>query len=71
MTSECDAQSASIYVDGDGETRCRCVVCARCGHHTGNAHQGHYWSFCKSTGKLEGFHFCCPGLPCEYPADPS
>jgi hypothetical protein len=31
----------------DGTTRCRCVVCPRCGHHTGNAHQGHYWSFCK------------------------
>jgi hypothetical protein len=26
---------------------CRCLVCARCGHHTGNAHQGHYWMFCK------------------------
>lgn len=26
---------------------CRCVVCARCGHHTGNSHQGHWWGTCK------------------------
>lgn len=64
----CDAPHPSIYVDADGNYHCRCVICARCGKHTGNAHQGHYWSKCKRTGRSEGFHFCCPDLPCEYPA---
>jgi hypothetical protein len=39
----CDAHlfgGAASVVDG----HCRCVVCPRCGHHTGNAHQGHYWA---------------------------
>lgn len=39
---------------------CRCVVCPRCGHHTGNAHQGHYWGFCKVTRTVREFHTCCP-----------
>lgn len=43
---------------------CRCMVCARCGHHTGNSHQGHYWALCAATGKRRRFHFCCPG-DCE------
>lgn len=40
--------------------RCRCLVCARCGHHTGNANQGHYWSWCSVTRSIRSFHFCCP-----------
>ncbi len=44
---ECDAAqfggSPSVYIDGT----CRCIVCPRCGHHTGNSHQGHYWRTCK------------------------
>lgn len=44
--------------------RCRCLVCARCGHHTGNNTQGHWWSWCKVRGTLRGHHFCCPG-DCE------
>ena len=44
-TSECDAPNGASYSILDG--RCRCIVCARCGHHTGNAHQGHYWKACK------------------------
>lgn len=52
----CDAENPSVYIDGS----CRCLVCGRCGHHTGNGTQGHYWSFCKVTGKREEFHFCCP-----------
>lgn len=47
MTGSCDAaewgHAASIAPDG----QCRCIVCARCGHHTGNSHQGHWWAFCK------------------------
>jgi hypothetical protein len=39
----CDADTPTVGQDG----RCRCLVCARCGHHTGNSHQGHYWSHCK------------------------
>jgi len=59
----CDHPSASIGPDG----ACRCVVCSRCGHHTGNAHQGHYWSYCIVTGTDRGFHMCCPGN-CEIEA---
>ena len=61
-TSECDATDAS-YVDG----HCRCIVCARCGHHTGNAHQGHYWAYCSATKTLRDFHLCCPD-DCELEA---
>lgn len=39
---------------------CRCVVCVRCGQHTGNATQGHYWRWCKATGGFREFHLCCP-----------
>lgn len=45
------------------------MVCGRCGEHTGNNHQGHWWSFCQVRAKqvddwkdaLRGMHFCCPG----------
>jgi hypothetical protein len=59
MISECDAMQyggAPSMFDG----QCRCLVCARCGHHTGNSHQGHFWSMCKATRSLRDFHFCCP-----------
>lgn len=52
--------SPTLYPDGG----CRCVVCARCGHHTGNSHQGHFWAFCKVTRSIREPHFCCPG-DCE------
>lgn len=48
---ECDAAefgaAATLLVIGDPGSGCRCIVCGRCGHHTGNAHQGHYWRLCK------------------------
>lgn len=43
------------------------MVCGRCGHHTGNNTQGHYWGRCNVTGTLRGFHFCCPD-DCELEA---
>ena len=50
--SACDAgMQASTYQAPDGTTVCRCVVCPRCGHHTGNSHQGHYWRSCKVLAK--------------------
>lgn len=57
MTSQCDAPNSPMYIDGD----CRCLVCSRCGHHTGNNTQGHYWALCKVTKTVRDFHFCCPG----------
>ncbi len=67
----CDfaGDSPPVYYSWDAEARaprfvCRCVVCARCGHHTGNTSQGHYWRLCTRTGHMEVFHFCCPG-DCE------
>ena len=52
---------SSAYFDlSTGETYCRCVVCARCGQHTGNSSQGHYWKYCKLTKTMRAFHFCCP-----------
>lgn len=66
----CDYESedAPVYVDfRDGpEPRffCRCLVCARCGKHTGNSTQGHYWGFCSVTKTVREPHFCCPG-DCE------
>lgn len=60
----CDAgPSAGVYMYGN-EMRCRCLVCARCDHHTGNSHQGHYWSMCRVTKRTERPHFCCPN-DCE------
>lgn len=55
-TDVCDYPTATR----DRSGKCRCLVCSRCGHHTGNSHQGHYWSYCKVTKKVERFHFCCP-----------
>ena len=43
----CDAPDGGVYNDGKGGFTCRCMVCGRCGHHTGNANQGHYWAYCK------------------------
>ena len=59
--SECDAETPSVYHMPDGTTACRCMICPRCHHHTGNAHQGHNWAYCKVTGTMRDFHFCCPG----------
>lgn len=56
----CDAGMwASTYQMSDGTVVCRCVVCPRCGHHTGNSHQGHHWGFCKVTRTVRTAHFCC------------
>jgi hypothetical protein len=55
---DCDAElfgNAPTVLDG----RCRCLVCGRCGHHTGNASQGHYWAWCKVTHSIRKHHFCC------------
>lgn len=60
----CDAGGASyviLVVDGEPVQRCRCIVCGRCGRHTGNATQGHYWAWCKVRRGVVDFHFCCPG----------
>lgn len=53
--SPCDHPSASR--DGD---RCRCIVCSRCGRHTGNSTQGHYWAWCSVTKTMRDHHLCCP-----------
>jgi len=39
---------------------CRCMWCVRCNQVTGNTNQGHFWAFCKVTGTMRDFHFCCP-----------
>ena len=45
---ECDAHLFGGAASVNALTgECRCIVCARCGHHTGNSHQGHYWKACK------------------------
>lgn len=51
-------QRTKKYSRSDG------IVCARCKIRTGNNNQGHYWSGCRVTKKLEKFHFCCPA-DCE------
>lgn len=56
----CDAPNGGSYMHDGGSVRCRCTVCPRCRHHTGNSHQGHYWGFCKVTKTTREFHFCCP-----------
>lgn len=63
--SPCDHPSASRIGD-----RCRCIVCSRCGRHTGNAHQGHYWAHCKVTKTRREFHLCCPDGNCELETQP-
>jgi hypothetical protein len=65
--SPCDAEFPSVMQMPDGTTICRCVVCPRCGHHTGNSHQGHYWGYCQVTRTVREFHLCCPG-DCELEA---
>lgn len=45
----------------DGNGGCRCIVCGRCGHHTGNQTQGHYWGYCTKRRMGSEFHHCCPG----------
>jgi hypothetical protein len=69
-SARCDApEPRPLYVvdNGDGSVTygCRCIVCARCEHHTGNATQGHHWAWCQVTKSLREPHFCCPGA-CEY-----
>lgn len=59
MGTECDAMqygASPTMLDG----QCRCMVCAHCGHHTGNSHQGHFWAYCRVTASIRDFHFCCP-----------
>lgn len=56
--------TVSIIPDKDGKYMCRCLVCARCGHHTGNTHQGHHWGYCGITKTVREPHFCCPN-DCE------
>jgi hypothetical protein len=67
---ECDAH---LFEDGPVSkvnSHCRCAVCPRCGHHTGNNTQGHYWAFCKATRTNREFHHCCsdPAFGCELEA---
>lgn len=59
----CDHPTAT-FVNG----HCTCLICARCGKHTGNRTQGHFWSYCKVTGEMRDFHFCCPD-DCELEDD--
>lgn len=69
----CDAAKPPRYIDVDENGRryvhCRCLICARCGHHTGNATQGHLWRLCEVTRTVREFHQCCPG-DCELEATP-
>lgn len=63
---ECDAGKFGEFpsvLDG----RCRCMVCGRCGHHSTNNHQGHYWTWCSVTKSMRKPHFCCkdPAFGCE------
>jgi hypothetical protein len=60
----CDSP-APASLDGNGG--CRCLVCGRCGHHTGDNNQGHWWAWCTVTRTLREHHFCCPG-DCELAA---
>ena len=77
LVPDCDAPIPSVYSDGHGGYICRCVICGRCGHHTGNSNQGHYWKFCKVMARyhdthktkefldceecMPAYHQCCPG----------
>lgn len=65
--SECDAPDGGRYYGPNGTIVCRCIVCSRCGHHTGNSNQGHYWAYCKVTKSKRDFHLCCPD-DCELEA---
>lgn len=73
IVPDCDSPSPpSVYVidwvNDEPVYGCRCLVCSRCGHHTGNTSQGHYWSYCKVTRQDERFHMCCPD-DCELIAE--
>lgn len=67
IAGECDAPSPPTMDMTTG--KCRCLVCARCGHHTGNANQGHFWLRCSVTKADRKAHFCCPD-DCELEAKP-
>lgn len=63
-----DCEHASYSFRGmPGVLVCRCLICVRCGQHTGNNTQGHYWAYCKVTKTTRDFHQCCPGN-CELDA---
>lgn len=49
----CDAENPSVYfsIHNNGYI-CRCIVCGRCGHHTGNNTQGHFWKHCSVLARL-------------------
>lgn len=48
---------------------CGCIVCVFCGEQTGNADQGHFWSYCSMVGVTRMPHFCCPaGCELETPS---
>ena len=56
----CDAPGGgAYYMMPGGGFGCRCMICSRCGHHTGNSNQGHYWRLCKVTRTAREFHYCC------------
>jgi hypothetical protein len=67
--ADCDAAewggAATVYGG-----RCRCIVCARCGHHVANSAQGHHWNWCTVTRSMRAPHFCCPdpAFGCELEA---
>ena len=60
----CDYPKPSVYSTRDGGYTCRCLICGRCGKHTGNSTQGHFWKFCDVTKTVRDFHLCCPN-DCE------
>jgi hypothetical protein len=60
---DCDAPDGGVYMGPGGTFICRCIICPRCGHHTGNNTQGHFWTWCKvvkNLGQVAVPHFCCP-----------
>lgn len=62
---ECSEPSSLTYEDPkSGKRYCNCLICGRCGKHTGNTNQGHNWAWCSVTKSKREFHFCCPG-DCE------
>lgn len=63
----CDFPDPPVYQMGEDSYSCRCTICGRCGHHTGNSNQGHYWRLCKVTKTMREFHQCCPD-DCELEA---
>ena len=50
--ADCQYNQRSIRPAG------RVMFCGRCGHATGGG-QGHFYSWCKRTKKIETPHFCC------------